>query len=175
MEHCGSMMKSVLVAIVLVSVLQSGSAAEKLSSCCKRVTRQEITDPILGWMLQQRNLPCVRAVIFQTKAGLFCTELNAAWVRPKIVAFEKAKARLTAASPVSLLSIITSTASPSSSSSSSSLPPSSTSPSSSSSSSPSSSSSSSSSPPHQSSLLVKALQKDGRVASPPPPADETKE
>ncbi|XP_078137213.1 uncharacterized protein LOC144537396 isoform X2 [Sander vitreus] len=139
MENCGSILKSALVVIVLVAMFQSGSA-EKLASCCKKVTNQEITEPISGYLVQRANPPCVQAVIFQTKSGLFCSYLNAPWVRRKVVAFEKAKAQAAASSvapstPVSLLSIVTSTASPSSSStplSSSSFPLSSTFPASSS-------------------------------------------
>ncbi|TDG97562.1 hypothetical protein EPR50_G00227080 [Perca flavescens] len=121
MENCGSMLKSALVVIVLVAMFQSGSAAEKLASCCTKVTSQEITEPILGYLVQRANAPCVQAVIFQTKSSLFCSYVRAPWVKPKIVAFEKAKAQAAASSvapstPVSLLSIITSTASPSSSS-----------------------------------------------------------
>uniref|UniRef100_A0A3Q1AIE5 Chemokine interleukin-8-like domain-containing protein n=1 Tax=Amphiprion ocellaris TaxID=80972 RepID=A0A3Q1AIE5_AMPOC len=145
MVNFGSLLKNALVVVVLVAVVESGAAAEKLASCCKTVTNVEIKEPILGYLVQRPNPPCVRAVIFQTETGLFCSQVNAPWVRPKIVAFEKAKAKATtpsvaSTSPVSLLSIITSTASPSSSpttlsssssftllSSSSSLPSSSTS------------------------------------------------
>ncbi|CAK6969268.1 uncharacterized protein LOC128382855 [Scomber scombrus] len=124
MVNCGTLLKSALVAIVIVALADTGSAAEKLASCCESVTRQVITEPILGYLVQRRNPPCVQAVIFQTEKGLFCSQLTAPWVRSKIVAFEKAKAKATRSSvvsttPVSLLSIITSTASPSSPSSSS--------------------------------------------------------
>uniref|UniRef100_A0A3P8SIT2 Chemokine interleukin-8-like domain-containing protein n=1 Tax=Amphiprion percula TaxID=161767 RepID=A0A3P8SIT2_AMPPE len=143
MVNFGSLLKNALVVVVLVAVVESGAAAEKLASCCKTVTNVEIKEPILGYLVQRPNPPCVRAL--QTETGLFCSQVNAPWVRPKIVAFEKAKAKATtpsvaSTSPVSLLSIITSTASPSSSpttlsssssftllSSSSSLPSSSTS------------------------------------------------
>ncbi|XP_076617648.1 uncharacterized protein LOC143339967 [Chaetodon auriga] len=129
MMNCGSLLKTALLAMVLVAVIHSGSAAEKLASCCKTVTRQEINDPITGYMVQKANLPCVRAVIFQTEKGLFCSQVNAPWVHRKIMAFEKAKAQarlspVVPSSTVSLLSIITSTASTTPSSS---LPPSSSS------------------------------------------------
>nr|AYE57147.1 CC chemokine SCYA116 [Epinephelus coioides] len=122
MESCVSMLKSALVVIVLVAAVQSGVSAEKLVSCCKKVNNQEITEPILGYLVQQPNPPCVRAVIFQTKSGFYCSQLTAPWVRREVIAFEQAKARAAALavvppSPVSLLSIITSTASPASSSS----------------------------------------------------------
>ncbi|CAI5685898.1 unnamed protein product [Oreochromis niloticus] len=109
-----------LVAVVLLAVTVSGSD-EKLATCCKTVTNKEITEPILGYLVQRARRPCVNAVIFQTQSGLFCINGRAPWVRATIVAFEKAKAQSTTpsvvtTSPVSLLSIITSTASPSSSS-----------------------------------------------------------
>uniref|UniRef100_A0A671YC81 Chemokine interleukin-8-like domain-containing protein n=1 Tax=Sparus aurata TaxID=8175 RepID=A0A671YC81_SPAAU len=122
MISCGSLLKSVLVVMVVVAVVESGPG-EKLASCCQTVSGQEITEPITGYMLQRANAPCVRAVIFQTKSGLFCSKFGAPWVRGKIEAFEKAKAQaspspVVPSSTVSLLSIITSTASPPSSSSS---------------------------------------------------------
>ncbi|KAI3355472.1 hypothetical protein L3Q82_018313 [Scortum barcoo] len=140
MANCGNLLKSALVAIILVFVVQSASAQEKLASCCKIVSNQEITEPILGYLVQKPSPPCVLAVIFQTEKGLFCRQLTAPWVRSKIKAFEKAKALATPSTVVpsstaSLLSIITSTASPASSSTplstsssiSSTLPPSSSS------------------------------------------------
>ncbi|KAM6971577.1 uncharacterized protein LKV04_017138 [Tautogolabrus adspersus] len=159
MGNSREMLKSTFVALVLVAMVQSVSAAEKLASCCETVTNQEITEPITGYMVQRPNPPCVLAVIFQTQTGLYCSQLTAPWVRKKVVAFERAKAKATSSSVVpsstaSLLSIITSTAShpasstplPSSSSPlSSSSPSSSSTPLSSSSSSPLSSSSPSSS------------------------------
>ncbi|KAK2859841.1 hypothetical protein Q5P01_004461 [Channa striata] len=121
MVSCRSLFKSVVVAIVLVVLTESGSAAEKLATCCTKVTKEELTDPISGYLVQKNAVaPCVRAVIFQTDKGLFCSYVRAPWVARKIRAFEKEKSKSTTLSPVSpsgvsLLSIITSTASPSSS------------------------------------------------------------
>ncbi|XP_078147547.1 uncharacterized protein LOC144543492 [Centroberyx gerrardi] len=115
MASCGNLLKSALVVVVLVALAGSGSAAvaEKLASCCEKVTNQEIKDPILGYLIQQRKLPCVLAVIFQTEKGLFCSQFNAPWVRRKIVDFETARRTATSSStPSTLLSLITSTASP---------------------------------------------------------------
>ncbi|KAM9337690.1 uncharacterized protein ABDE67_018968 [Symphorus nematophorus] len=126
--NCGSLLKSALVvAMVMAAVTESASIDKILPTCCTTVNSQEITEPITGYMIQRKNLPCVRAVIFQTEKGLFCSQLNAPWVRSKIMAFEKAKAQASASSAVpsstvSLLSIITSTASPPSSSSLPSIP-----------------------------------------------------
>ncbi|KAK2886752.1 hypothetical protein Q8A73_020698 [Channa argus] len=121
MVNSRGLLKIVLVAIVLVILTDSGSAAEKLASCCKKVTKEKITDPILGYLVQREPTPpCVKAVIFQTEKGLYCSYPFAPWVAEKIMAFEKekrVKASLSTVSPsgMSLLSIITSTASPSSS------------------------------------------------------------
>ncbi|TKS87423.1 hypothetical protein D9C73_021547 [Collichthys lucidus] len=119
MVNCGTLLKSALVAILLVVAVESTD--EKLAECCETVSNVKITEPITGYMIQKRNAQCVRAVIFQTATGLYCSQLTAPWVRAKIVAFEKEKAQkasssVAPSSPVSLLSIITSTASPSSSS-----------------------------------------------------------
>uniref|UniRef100_A0A3Q1JGI3 Chemokine interleukin-8-like domain-containing protein n=1 Tax=Anabas testudineus TaxID=64144 RepID=A0A3Q1JGI3_ANATE len=117
MVSCGNMLKSVLVAIVLVAVAESGSTSEKLASCCEQVTKQEIMEPILGYLVQSKSVkPCVNAVIFQTEKALFCVHPRAPWVHRKIIALKQEK-RQTISSPsvspsgVSLLSIITSTAS----------------------------------------------------------------
>ncbi|KAI9519470.1 hypothetical protein NQZ68_027651 [Dissostichus eleginoides] len=109
------MFKGVLVAIALVVMAQYGSA-EKLDSCCKTVSKRQITDPIIGYYTQKRNPPCVTAIIFQTEKGYFCSYLRSPWVLPKIREFNNARARdaafstAPASSTVSLLSIITSTA-----------------------------------------------------------------
>ncbi|KAM8822872.1 uncharacterized protein AB9W97_005069 [Spinachia spinachia] len=104
----GGTMRGALVALVLASMFSCASAAEKLSSCCESVGKDRISAPILSYMVQMPQPPCVKAVIFQTEGGLFCSPLNAPWVRKKIRAFMEAKA---SSSAVSLLSIITSTAS----------------------------------------------------------------
>uniref|UniRef100_A0AAX7TUN4 Chemokine interleukin-8-like domain-containing protein n=1 Tax=Astatotilapia calliptera TaxID=8154 RepID=A0AAX7TUN4_ASTCA len=95
-----------LVAVVLLAVAVSGSGV-KLASCCTSVANKKIAEPILGYLVQKANAPCVNAVILMF--FFFCFSLR------------KAKAQSTTpsvatTSPVSLLSIITSTASPSSSS-----------------------------------------------------------
>ncbi|KAM3593796.1 uncharacterized protein V6R79_022049 [Siganus canaliculatus] len=122
MFSCGSLTKSLLVTVVVMVVVVESGGPGKLTDCCKTVSSEYITEPITGYLVQKAKPPCVRAVIFQTESGLFCSQVNAPWVLTKIRAFQKAKAQATAApsSTVSLLSLITSTASPSPPSSSSS-------------------------------------------------------
>ncbi|KAM4544438.1 uncharacterized protein V3H82_022198 [Fundulus diaphanus] len=125
MANFGSLLKSAVVAIVLVV---ASAHADRLATCCKKVDKNEITEPILGYLIQKENHPCVNAVIFQTGTGLYCSYIKAPWVHRKIKELRRAKAQsktLSSPSPVSLLSIITSTASPPSPST---MPPSSSSP-----------------------------------------------
>uniref|UniRef100_A0A668T321 Chemokine interleukin-8-like domain-containing protein n=1 Tax=Oreochromis aureus TaxID=47969 RepID=A0A668T321_OREAU len=76
-------------------MVNSGSLSVLLSKndfhmCCTTVTNKEITEPILGYIVQRANPPCVNAVIFQTQSGLFCINARAPWVRAKIVALDLA-------------------------------------------------------------------------------------
>ncbi|XP_027860046.1 4-O-methyl-glucuronoyl methylesterase 1-like isoform X1 [Xiphophorus couchianus] len=107
------LLKAALVTVVWV--VASGNADEKLATCCEKVNRNEITEPILGFLFQKANYPCVQAIIFQTESGLYCSQVKAPWVKKKISEYRAAKALKSAASSsppsVSLLSIITSTAS----------------------------------------------------------------
>lgn len=90
MVNCGNLVKSALVALILA--VASGHPGkitlhwkqvfllfqfkvktsltrfclfsdEKLASCCKKVNKLEITEPILGFLVQKANPPCVQAVM----------------------------------------------------------------------------------------------------------------
>ncbi|KAI5617093.1 chemokine CCL-CUb precursor, partial [Silurus asotus] len=63
--------------------------AEKVSPCCVAVSRYMENIPITGYRLQERNIPCVRAVIFKTEKGQFCIDPNQPWVKRKIIEFWK--------------------------------------------------------------------------------------
>uniref|UniRef100_A0A3P9DGS8 Chemokine interleukin-8-like domain-containing protein n=1 Tax=Maylandia zebra TaxID=106582 RepID=A0A3P9DGS8_9CICH len=54
-------------------------------TCCTTVSNKEIPEPILGYLIQRANRPCVNAVVFQTQSGVFCINGRAPWVRAKIV------------------------------------------------------------------------------------------
>ncbi|TKS87422.1 hypothetical protein D9C73_021546 [Collichthys lucidus] len=116
MVNCGSLLKSALVALVLVALVESGLSDEKLSDCCTTVSKRKPNEPIIGYTVQIAQAPCVRAVIFQTEKRRYCTYVKAPWVLSTIKELNaKAQIALSTAaptSPVSLLSIITSTASP---------------------------------------------------------------
>ncbi|XP_029610895.1 cell wall protein RBR3-like, partial [Salmo trutta] len=90
---------------------------EKLVSCCKTVSRKEVTDPITGYWIQNYNAPCVPAVIFEMEKGLFCSYHRQPWVHRKIQQFEMARLSSTFPSlsfPISLTSTPTTTSLPSS-------------------------------------------------------------
>uniref|UniRef100_A0A3B5K533 Chemokine interleukin-8-like domain-containing protein n=1 Tax=Takifugu rubripes TaxID=31033 RepID=A0A3B5K533_TAKRU len=116
MVYSLTLMRSALVAAVLLAVIHFGSA-DKLASCCKSVSVSRISEPITGYMIQKPHPPCVPAVIIQTETGVYCIHVKAHWLKAKIMAFQKAKREATTISVApsstdSLLSIITSTASP---------------------------------------------------------------
>ncbi|XP_054882225.1 uncharacterized protein LOC129356681 [Poeciliopsis prolifica] len=126
-----NMLNVALVALILATV--SADPGEKLFTCCKKVSTAEITEPIIKFAIQRPNPPCVRAVIFTTQSGHFCSHLLAPWVFAKIQELRRVKAQPTtpqvvtstppspssssSSSSSSLLSIITPTAAPPSSSS----------------------------------------------------------
>ncbi|KAG7487430.1 hypothetical protein MATL_G00023380 [Megalops atlanticus] len=65
----------------------------KMASCCTEVSRQEVTGPITGYRIQKWNPPCVKAVIFETAAGMVCSHWKEPWVLQKIRQFERARGR----------------------------------------------------------------------------------
>uniref|UniRef100_A0A8C5FQJ5 C-C motif chemokine 20-like n=1 Tax=Gadus morhua TaxID=8049 RepID=A0A8C5FQJ5_GADMO len=104
MTTCGPVTKSLLLLAVVVALTGQGSAAdEKLSDCCKKVARNLITETIVDYIEQKKILPCVNAIIFQTKGGsLYCLKHNEPWVKRKVRELEATK-RGALASPRSLL------------------------------------------------------------------------
>ncbi|XP_073669229.1 uncharacterized protein [Paramisgurnus dabryanus] len=63
----------------------------KANTCCEKVSKNEVTDPIIGYRLQKLHLPCVKAVILETPRGKFCISPRAPWVREKLLQFKKAQ------------------------------------------------------------------------------------
>ncbi|KAF6718252.1 hypothetical protein FQA47_016721 [Oryzias melastigma] len=61
--NCETVLKSAPIALFLMALVSSGQGVERLASCCTSVSNEEITEPILGYMIQERNLPCVNAVM----------------------------------------------------------------------------------------------------------------
>uniref|UniRef100_A0A3P9HPA7 Chemokine interleukin-8-like domain-containing protein n=1 Tax=Oryzias latipes TaxID=8090 RepID=A0A3P9HPA7_ORYLA len=116
MVNSETVLKGAPVALLLMALIASGQGVEKLASCFTSVNSDEIKEPILGYIIQERNLPCVTAVIFLTNSGLYCSRLRAPWVYRKIKELRAKNRSLIPSSSASLLSTLTSTATPSSSS-----------------------------------------------------------
>ncbi|XP_016395761.1 C-C motif chemokine 20-like [Sinocyclocheilus rhinocerous] len=91
METRRILMRSLAV-VVIASVIWTITAdAEMVYSCCTRVSTAKVTEPIIGYRMQEKSLPCVKAVIFQTKHGDFCSDWRQPWVERKVLQFFKAQ------------------------------------------------------------------------------------
>ncbi|XP_051969480.1 C-C motif chemokine 2-like [Xyrauchen texanus] len=85
------LMRSLVVVGIFASVIWTITDAEKSNSCCKLVSRAEVTDPIIGFSTQEADHPCVKAVIFKTEKGEFCSDWTQKWVLKKICQFLSAQ------------------------------------------------------------------------------------
>ncbi|CAL8319021.1 unnamed protein product [Boreogadus saida] len=112
MTTCGPVTKSLLLLAVVVALTGQGSADWKVSECCTRVTRKEITETIVDFMVQQRNNHCVNAIIFKTQSGRsYCCKHDESWVKGQVRQLWATKRAALASAP-SLLKLITSSSSP---------------------------------------------------------------
>ncbi|XP_016333318.1 eotaxin-like isoform X1 [Sinocyclocheilus anshuiensis] len=91
METRRILMRSLAVAVVIASVIWTTTAAgtEIVYSCCTKVSTAKVTDPIIEIRMQRLSLPCVKAVIFETEQGKFCSDPRQRWVEKKVKQFFK--------------------------------------------------------------------------------------
>ncbi|KAG7214625.1 hypothetical protein INR49_010517 [Caranx melampygus] len=90
---------AVLVGVLAMVTTTTASPAIKVSSCCTEISTEVITAPIIGYKIQRKNLPCVRAVIFETTEGKVCSHWKEDWVFEKIKELEQARRIKTTTSP----------------------------------------------------------------------------
>ncbi|CAL8400123.1 unnamed protein product [Gadus morhua 'NCC'] len=105
MTTCGIVTKSLLLLAVVVALIGQGSAAVlKVSECCTTVSTQQITETIVDFMVQKRNNPCVKAIIFLTESGrLYCCKHDEPWVLRKVRELELKKRAALASAPSLLI------------------------------------------------------------------------
>ncbi|KAA0718793.1 hypothetical protein E1301_Tti011428 [Triplophysa tibetana] len=91
MQFNKKVMKTI-AAIAVIMMIQSTlpDGQNKHHECCTSVSTETITSTITGFRLQQRNLPCVKAVIFYTEEGeTLCTYSKLRWVKLKVQELRK--------------------------------------------------------------------------------------
>ncbi|KAM4550902.1 uncharacterized protein PAE49_014907 [Odontesthes bonariensis] len=74
-----------------VLVMAASASEMKITNCCTEISVKNISAPITGYRIQRKNLPCVRAVIFQTTEGEVCSHWKQNWVFEKIKELEQVR------------------------------------------------------------------------------------
>ncbi|KAM9436722.1 uncharacterized protein Hap1MRO34_001109 [Clarias gariepinus] len=91
MQTTTTLMRTLASIVIIAFSSWTVTDAEKVSPCCVEVSRSMEDITITGFRLQEKNLPCVKAVIFQTERGQFCIYPHQSWVRRKIMELRSQK------------------------------------------------------------------------------------
>ncbi|XP_051538120.1 uncharacterized protein LOC127431631 isoform X2 [Myxocyprinus asiaticus] len=71
----------------LIHIVNSNQSYAENVTCCKTVSTKEVIDSIIGFRMQKSDTTCVKAVIFKTEKGEFCSHWRQPWVLKKIRQF----------------------------------------------------------------------------------------
>ncbi|XP_062841966.1 C-C motif chemokine 19-like [Trichomycterus rosablanca] len=97
-----AVVRSLAVVAVIAFTIWTVTDAEKVNTCCTKVSRSMKNETITNYRFQKKDPPCVRAVIFYTERGQLCIDPSQPWVQKKIISFknsQKNKTSSTSASP----------------------------------------------------------------------------
>ncbi|KAM4771196.1 uncharacterized protein WCC33_003034 [Rhinophrynus dorsalis] len=91
--------KAMLCAVLLITsalvTVTSGNDIGKFTSCCTRVSAAKPTVQLEDFLIQEKQLPCVEAVMFITIDGkILCSKPNVPWVSRKILEISQHKTPL---------------------------------------------------------------------------------
>ncbi|XP_076866809.1 uncharacterized protein LOC143518224 [Brachyhypopomus gauderio] len=86
-----AVMRNLVIVVIIAFTTWTITDAQKITPCCTKVSTAKLTESIIGFRLQKKNLPCITAVIFETERGHFCVDPRQRWVQEKVMELRSAK------------------------------------------------------------------------------------
>ncbi|XP_077101139.1 uncharacterized protein LOC143752051 isoform X2 [Siphateles boraxobius] len=113
METQRILMRSLAV-VAFASVIWTITDAQQAKefTCCRVVsslTREQFTDPIIGFRQLKQSLPCLKAFVLKTERGDFCFSWRLRWVQEEVkrLRAQRNKGLTSTPPPVSSISKLT--------------------------------------------------------------------